>query len=156
MTNLLKILDDLLVTFSGTLDASQTTATLAAGSSGLLDGASATAPIVLNLFSYSSYAHPVLDPNFERVSVTSASGTLIAAMTRGVFGTTGKTHSGTVRGAGVIPSAWLHEIQMRTSTVYAGDPNGNVDGYPGRLCYDTTNGNQYVKTSALGTLTGWV
>ena len=38
---------------------------------------------------------------------------------------------------------------------YAGTPEGNIDGAPGSLIVDTTNGKLYIKASGTGT-TGWV
>ncbi len=49
------------------------------------------------------------------------------------------------------------KIVLGTPITNAGDPNGIVDGPPGRIVYDTTAGSErfWVKTTALGVLTGW-
>lgn len=145
-------------TLSTGIAAGAATATLTAGSSGLFDSASVSAPIRCIIWDATTYAHPALDPSAEIIDITGASGTAITAMVRARESTTDAAHntSGkTYKLAAVVTAAMFNEMQLSLPTVYAGDPNSNVDGYPGRLCYDTTNSIQYVKRSAVGTLTGW-
>ncbi len=40
-------------------------------------------------------------------------------------------------------------------TSFAGSPESNVIGSPGAFCFDTTNGDTYVKATGTSTNTGW-
>jgi hypothetical protein len=151
-------LNKTIATLASGIASGATSATLAAGSSGLFDSATVSAPIRVIIWDATTYAHPALDAAAEIFDITAASGTAISTMSGAKEGTSAAAHntSGkTYKMAAVVTKAMLDEIQLSLSTTYAGDPNGNVNGYPGRMCYDTTNSQQYVKRSAVGTLTGW-
>lgn len=45
---------------------------------------------------------------------------------------------------------------LMTDTTYPGDPNGKVDGYPGRQCWDNLTFKNWKKTTPVGVKTGWV
>ena len=47
-------------------------------------------------------------------------------------------------------------VTLMLDTVYPGDPNGKLDGRPGRRCYDYVDFKTWIKRSPLGTKTGWV
>jgi len=57
--------------------------------------------------------------------------------------------------AATITAKTFTDIELSLPTTYAGDPNGNLDGNPGRPCYDTVGERNWIKTTAAATLTGW-
>ncbi len=136
------------------------TATLVAGDSGVLDAA-ATRNINGVIWNDTDYPEgPHADPDAEDVLITAASGTAISAMTRAQEGSTAVAHNTSGKTYKLLyghpAKSDFDFIRLMLPTTNAGTPNGVVDGQPGRICYDTTNSITYIKTSAAGTLTGWV
>ena len=150
-----------IATLSGGVNISATVATLAAASSGLLDVTVSDPPINAVIWDYTTYpAGPHADPNAEDVLITAASGTSITAMTRAQEGSAAAAHNTSGKTYKLLfgyPSkSDMNFIRLLLPTTNAGSPEGVVDGRPGRTCYDTTNAITYTKTTAAGTLTGWV
>jgi hypothetical protein len=151
-------LNTTVATLASGIAAGASTATLA-DSSGVFDAATVSKPCRVVIWDSTTYAHPSLDPTAELIDITGASGTAISAMVRGRESTADAAHNTggkEYKLAAVVTAAMFNEIQLTLPTTYAGSPNGNVDGYPGRICYDTSNAVLYVKTSAVSTLTGWI
>lgn len=149
-----------IATLAAGITSGATTATLIAGDTGVLDAA-ATRNINGVIWNASDYPEgPQADPDAEDVLVTAASGTVISAMTRAQEGSLAVAHSTSGKTYkllyGHAAKSDMDFIRLSLPTSYAGDPNSNVDGQPGRTCYDTVSGNRYVKSTAAGTLTGWV
>jgi hypothetical protein len=86
-------LNHTIATLASGIAAGATTATLAAGSSGLFDGATVDAPIRCVLWNSTNYSTPALDPDAELVDITGASGTAISAMVRGRESTVDANHN---------------------------------------------------------------
>lgn len=149
-----------IATLAAGIDADDVTATLVAGDSGVLDAA-ATRNINAVIWNSSDYPEgPQADPDAEDVLITAASGTAISAMTRAQEGSSAAAHNTSGKTYklmyGHAAKSDMDFIRLSLPTSYAGDPNGNVDGQPGRTCRDSVSGNLYLKSSAAGTLTGWV
>lgn len=114
-------------------------------------------PFNFTWWNSTDYGDPSDDPNREICRCTAIVGETwtitraqetTAASTKNTAGKTYKVIAG-------LTLVTLDEIKLSLPVVFAGDPNGTLDGQPGRMIYDSVSVRTWIKTSAAGTLTGW-
>ncbi len=93
--------------------------------------------------------------NAEIVRVTIAVGNVIT-ITRAQEGTTARTIIAGDQIAATVTVKTMTDIELSLPVAFSGDPNGGLDGNSARIAYDSSAGRMWIKTTAAGTLTGWI